>query len=83
MIVKRVTGVREPNGVGVWKCIMRGWDGFAHHVCYEVGDGSKVLFWHDVCCKELPLKILCLELYNIVYDKDVWVDDNAREDSYL
>jgi hypothetical protein len=35
-------------GVGVWKCIRRGWDAFASHVRYEVGDGSQVLFWHDV-----------------------------------
>jgi len=27
-------------GVGVWKCIRRGWDAFAAHVRYEVGDGS-------------------------------------------
>jgi hypothetical protein len=35
--------VRGPYGVGVWKCIRRGWDGFAHHVRHGVGDGSKVL----------------------------------------
>jgi hypothetical protein len=29
--------VRGPYGVGVWKCIRRGWDGFAHNVRYEVG----------------------------------------------
>jgi hypothetical protein len=34
--------------VGVWKCIWRGWNAFAAHVRYEVRDGSKVLFWHDV-----------------------------------
>lgn len=39
---------RGSFGVGVWKCIRRGCDAFASHVRYEVGDGSKVLFWHDV-----------------------------------
>jgi hypothetical protein len=34
-------------------------------VRYEVGDGFKVLFWHDVWCEELPLKILFLELFTI------------------
>jgi hypothetical protein len=38
----------EPYGVGVWKCIRREWDDFANHVRYEVEDGSKVLFVHDV-----------------------------------
>jgi hypothetical protein len=34
--------------VGLWKCIRRAWDDFADFVRYEVGDGSRVLFWHDV-----------------------------------
>jgi len=37
--------VGGPFGVGVWKCIRRGWDA---HVRNEVGDGTRVLFWHDV-----------------------------------
>jgi hypothetical protein len=36
----------------------RGWEDFACHVWYDIGDGSKVLFWHDVRCGELPLKIV-------------------------
>jgi hypothetical protein len=31
-------------GVGVWKCIRRGWAGFVTHVRYEVGDGSQFCF---------------------------------------
>jgi hypothetical protein len=38
--------------------IRRGWEDFACHVWYDIGDGSKVLFWHDVRCGELPLKIV-------------------------
>jgi hypothetical protein len=45
-------------GVGVWKYIRRGWDSFAAHVRYKVGDGSLILFWHDVWCEDLPLKFL-------------------------
>jgi hypothetical protein len=66
-----------PYGVGLWKCIRRGWDGFAHHVCYEV-DGSKVLFWHDVWCGELPLKVLFPELFTIACGKDAWVVENTQ-----
>jgi hypothetical protein len=30
-----------------WKHIRRGWDLFARNVRFEVGLGSKILFWHD------------------------------------
>ena len=43
--------------MGVWKCIRREWGGFANHVRYEVVDGFKVLFWHDVWCGEQPVKV--------------------------
>jgi hypothetical protein len=49
-------------GVGVWKCIRRGWDAFSAHVRYEVEDGSRILFWHDVWCGDLPLKLIFPEL---------------------
>jgi len=54
--------VGDPFGVGVWKHIRRGWDAFAAHVRYEVGDGSRELFWHDVWCGDSPLKLIFLEL---------------------
>jgi hypothetical protein len=41
--------VGRSYGVGVWKCIRRGRDKFKPHVRFEVGDGSRVLFWHDLC----------------------------------
>ena len=65
-------------GVGVWKCIRRGWEGFARHVRYDIGDGSKLIFWHDVWCGELPLKIVFLELYNIACNKDAWMEENME-----
>jgi hypothetical protein len=49
------------------------WDGFANHVRYEIGDGSKVLFWHNVWCREQPLKVLFPELFTIAGGKDAWV----------
>jgi hypothetical protein len=65
-------------GVGVWKCIRRGCDAFAAHVRYAVGDGSKVLFWHDVLCGELPLKTLFPELFLIACGKNAWVEENMQ-----
>jgi hypothetical protein len=43
---------REPIGpyrVGLWKNIMRGWGKFCSHTSFDMGDGSKVRFWHDLC----------------------------------
>jgi hypothetical protein len=37
-------------GMGLWKCIQRGCDNLKQHVRFELGDGSRVLFWHDVWC---------------------------------
>jgi hypothetical protein len=48
--------VSGPYGVGLWKHIRRGWDTFTKSVRFEVGLGSKVLFWHDTWCDNQPLK---------------------------
>lgn len=47
----------------VWKYIKRGWGLFSSCVRYEVGDGVKVRFCHDLWCGEQPLKISCLVLH--------------------
>jgi hypothetical protein len=65
-------------GFGVWKRIRRGWDAFAAHVRYEIGNGSKVLFWHDMWCGEIPLKTFFPELFLIARGKDAWVEENMQ-----
>jgi len=65
-------------GVGVWKCIRRGGDAFAAHVRYDIGNGSKVLFWYDVWCGEIALKTLFAELFLIATSKDAWVEENMQ-----
>jgi len=56
----------------VWKCIRRGWDVFTAHVSLEVGDGSRVLFWHGVVwCGKSPLKLLFTALFTIECGKMV------------
>jgi hypothetical protein len=67
---KEVVG---PFAVGVWKYIRRGWKFFSKVVRYEVGDGSKFMFWHDVWCGEQPLMISYPDLYSIAHCKDAWV----------
>jgi hypothetical protein len=50
---KEVEGI---FGVGVWKHIRRGWGVFSRYIIYEVGDGSKIHFWHDAWCGDQLLK---------------------------
>ena len=65
-------------GVGVWKYTRREWEGFSKFVRYEVADGTKVWFWHDVWCGEQPLKFSFSELFTISLDKDAWVVDHLQ-----
>jgi len=46
----------NPHGVGCWKSITSELDLFKSLVHFKVGNGSRVLFWHDVWCGEQPLK---------------------------
>ena len=39
------------------------WGVFSSFVRYEVGDGSKVRFWHDLLCGKQLLKIYFLDLF--------------------
>jgi len=34
--------------LGVWTNIGRGWGNFSRFVRYEVRDGHKIQFWHDI-----------------------------------
>ena len=38
------------HGVGCWKSILGGLDTFKILVRFQVGNGSRVLFWQDVWC---------------------------------
>jgi hypothetical protein len=70
---KEVSG---PFGVGLWKHIRQGWDLFARNVRFEVGLGSKILFWHDTWCGNQLLKHAYPSLYRIARYKEAWVKDN-------
>jgi hypothetical protein len=62
-----------PHGVGLWKNIRRGWSLFCSHTRFELGDGSRIRFWDDVWCGQLPLKEAFPVLYGIACDKDAFV----------
>lgn len=61
----------SPNGVSLWNTIRYGCTTFSCYIQFEVGDGHRVKFWHDIWCGESPLKMSFLELFRIIWDKDV------------
>jgi hypothetical protein len=56
--------------VGLWTNITRGWEKFCSHTRFEVGDGSKVRFWHDHWCGDTALKESFQDLFGIACIKD-------------
>ncbi len=48
--------VKGTYGVGLPKYIRSGWDSFTQFIRYDVGDGPKVQFWHDLWHGETHLK---------------------------
>lgn len=66
------------NHLSIWKYIRRGWRVFSSFVIYEVGDGFKIRFWHDLWCVDLPLNATFPYLFSIAHYKEAWVLDNMQ-----
>jgi len=62
-----------PHGLGLWKNIKRGWMMFSSHTKFELGDGCKIRFRHDVCCGEKAFKEAFMDLHSIACVKDASV----------
>jgi hypothetical protein len=67
-----------PLGAGVWKYNRRGWRDFSRFVRYELGNGYKVRFWHDLWCGEQPLKVSYPNLFSFALCKDAWAVDHIQ-----
>jgi hypothetical protein len=66
----------DPHGshrVRLWKNIRKGWSLFSSHTRFILGNGSRIRFWDDVWCGEMPLKEAFLGLYDIACDKNSFV----------
>jgi hypothetical protein len=45
---RRFKEVVGPFGVRVWRYTRREWGVFSRFARYEVGDRTKIVFWHDL-----------------------------------
>ena len=66
---------RKAHGCGLWRGINDGWEKFSTHLALVVGDGSRILFWHDRWVGDTSLKMLYLQLYACSNDKEACISD--------
>jgi len=57
-------------GWGLWKNIRRVWGKFYNHTRFEVDNGSKVRFWHDLWCGDMALRDVFPVLFCIARARD-------------
>ena len=67
--------VNTPHGVSLWRHIRAGWDVFSQHISYTVGDGSRLRFWHDMWCGDLPLRSQFPSLFQLARAPEASVAD--------
>lgn len=65
-----------PYGVGMWKNIKRGWGKSYVQLEFEVGDRSRIRFWHDVWCRDGALKEVFLEVHSVARAMEAFVAVN-------
>ena len=68
-------GVRGAHGCGMWRSIKEGIEKFFSQILYNVGEGSRVSFWHDPWCGSTPLKELFPSIYDCFVSKEAWISD--------
>ena len=82
MVVSGVVGVlarplvRMESAYG--KILEKGWHSLSRYIMYDIGDGSKVLFWLDCWCGSSSLVARYPELYRLSCSKEASVADLMR-----
>jgi hypothetical protein len=64
--------------VGLWKNIKKEWEKLSSFTKFEVGDGSKISFWHDQWSEEVALKVAFPVLYSLACAKDASITANLE-----
>ena len=62
-----------PYGVGLWKYINHSWSSFSSHILFDIGDGSRVKFWHDRWCGESSHAVRYPALFRFCKNKEASV----------
>ena len=65
----------RPRGCGLWKGIFMGWENFAKHLVFDVDMGSRVRFWHNCWCGDLPLNEVFLVLFSCATNRNGTIDN--------
>ena len=50
--------MRDSYGMGLWKDIRKGWEGFLLRTSIRIGNGRLVRFWWDIWVRDFKLKDL-------------------------
>jgi len=64
--------------VGLWKNVRKRWETFSGYTRFEVGDGTRISFWHDLWVGNMTLKAAFPALFGIAAVKDASVVNNLE-----
>ena len=65
----------KPYGVRLWKNIKRKQDSVSSLIRYNVGDGTKIHFWHELWNSKTTLKEQYPDILQITRERDAKVVD--------
>ena len=66
---------RGAHGYVLWQSISEGWENFAKHLSFVVGNGSRILFWYNKWTRDVPLKILYPQLFMCSANKEACISE--------
>lgn len=61
--------------MSLWKTICKDWTSFKRFISFDVGDGSRVNFWHDIWCGDQTLKEVFPTLFATACNPEAMVAD--------
>ena len=61
--------------MSLWKTISIGWSTFSLYIQFEIGDGTRVKFRHDVYYGENPLSVCFPKLFRVNSVKEAYLAD--------